>query len=89
MTTNKDSVSSTALASGPGYGHHPLLHQGRARFYCSLRETKELVSLLEHDRENLICELERLRNYSWALYHAYDKAVGELQQGKSQQWSGR
>jgi hypothetical protein len=60
-----------------------LLHQGRARFYCSLRETKELVSLLEHDRENLICELERLRNYSWALYHAYDKAVGELEQGSN------
>jgi hypothetical protein len=61
----------------------------RARFYHLFCGIKEQVSLLEKDRQNLISELESLRSYSWTLYHAYDKAMEELDQAKKQQWSGR
>jgi hypothetical protein len=57
---------------------YPRWDQARTRFYHLFYQIVEQVLLLENQQQNLISELERLRNYPWALYNEYNKAMGEL-----------
>ncbi|KAJ6001043.1 hypothetical protein N7481_001452 [Penicillium waksmanii] len=83
-------VPSTALAYDLRSRRYPFLeyprrNQARTRFYHLFYQIEEQGSLLENQQQNLISELERLRNYPWALYNEYNKAMGELERAKMHQ----
>ena len=58
------------------------------RFHQFLHEAKEQVSLLEYERYHLTRELERLRNYSWSLYHEYIKGIEKLEEARKKRLPG-
>ncbi|KAJ5569137.1 hypothetical protein N7450_011623 [Penicillium hetheringtonii] len=60
----------------------------KSRFHQLLYQAQEQVSLLESERYHLTRELERLRNYSWSLYHEYIKGIEKLEEARKERSPG-